>query len=266
MLAAIGLVAMTCDAPAMETPRGLIAGADPFPSTYQPRPDPPVAIVGAHVLTGTGEAIERGTLLIRDGKIESIGPDLPVPDGYERIDGSGRWVTPGLIDAHSHLGASPAPATPLSGDHNEDSAPNTAEVSIEHSIWPQDPQFRLARAGGVTTLHILPGSGNLFGGRGVTLRNVPAETAQAMRFPGAPYGLKMACGENPKRTFGGKGRSPATNMGNVALFRRAWIDAADYVRRWDRWRASGTGDPPMRDLQLETLAGVLRGEILVQTH
>jgi imidazolonepropionase-like amidohydrolase len=251
---------------AQAPPRGLVGESDPFPSTYQSGPSRPLAIIGATILTGTGDEIAGGTLLVRDGRIEAVGANLPVPEGYERIDAAGRWVTPGLIDAHSHLGASPSPTTPLSGDHNEDTAPSTAEVWVEHSVWPQDPQFRLARAGGVTTLQILPGSSNLFGGRSVTLRNVPAATAQAMRFPGAPYGLKMACGENPRRTFGGRGRSPATNMGNAALFRRAWIDAADYARRWDRWRAAGSGDPPRRDLQLETLAGVLSGEILVQNH
>src|SRR3546814_12640932 len=88
-----------------------------------------------------------------------------------------------------------------------------------------------------------------------------------MKFPGAPYGLKIACGENPKRLYGKKGRSPATRMGNVAGYRKAWIDAADYVRRWDKWEAGAkAGDPPKRDLQLETLAGVLRGDILVQNH
>src|SRR3546814_3122300 len=111
----------------------------------------------------------------------------------------------------------------------------------------------------------LPGSANLFGGRSVTLKNVPSVTTQGMKFPGAPYGLKIACGENPKRVYGGKGRAPSTRMGNVAGYRKAWIDAADYARKWDKWENDGgNGNPPKRDLQLETLAGVLKGEILVQ--
>jgi imidazolonepropionase-like amidohydrolase len=257
----------SCLAPAQTLPRGLVADPNPFPSTYAPHPGPPLAIVGAHVLTGTGLDLPSATVLVRDGRIEAVGADIAVPAGYERIDGRGRWVTPGLIDAHSHLGVSSSPHTPLSDDANEETAPNTAEVWAEHSLWPQDPQFRLARAGGVTTLLILPGSSVLFGGRSVTVRNVPAQTVQEMKFPGAPYGLKMACGENPRRTFGARGRAPSTSMGNVAGYRRAWIDAADYARRWDRWRAAGgTGDPPRRDLQLETLAGVLSGDILVQNH
>jgi imidazolonepropionase-like amidohydrolase len=260
------LLAVAAAAPA-QTPRGLVAEADPFPSTYQPAASRPLAITGARILTGAGQDIENGTLLVRDGRIEAVGANLAVPEGYERIDARGRWVTPGLIDAHSHLGGASSPHTPLSDDINESTAPNAAEVWVEHSVWPQDPQFRLARAGGVTTLLILPGSSNLFGGRSVTLRNVPAATVQAMKFPGAPYGLKMACGENPRRTFGGRGRAPSTSMGNVAGFRRAWIDAADYARRMERWRAAGgSGDPPRRDLQLETLAGVLTGDILVQNH
>jgi imidazolonepropionase-like amidohydrolase len=250
-----------------DLPPGLVARSDPFPSTYQRSSARPFAITGAHILTGTGLDIAEGTILVREGLVEAVGTGLAIPDGYEIIDGRGRWVTPGIIDAHSHLGVSASPRTPLSGEHNEGSAPNSAEVWAEHSLWPQDPQFRLARAAGVTTLMILPGSGNLFGGRSVTVRNVPANTVQEMKFPGAPYGLKIACGENPTRSHGARGRAPATRMGNVAGFRRAWIDAADYARRWDRWRAGGgAGDPPRRDLQLETLAGVLAGDILIQNH
>src|SRR3546814_10300288 len=103
--------------------------------------------------------------LIRDGRVEAVGKGVAVPDGYTRVDGRGKWVTPGIIDAHSHLGVYPSPGTPSHQDGNEAVAPNTAEVWAEHSVWPQDPNFRLARAGGVTTLLVLPGSANMFGGR-----------------------------------------------------------------------------------------------------
>ena len=240
---------------------------DPFSSSYRPAAAEPFAIVGATVLTGTGTEIRGATVLVADGKVEAVGRALAVPQAYRKIDGRGKWVTPGIIDAHSHLGVYPSPATPSHEDGNEATSPNTAEVWAEHSVWPQDPKFRLARASGVTSLMILPGSANLFGGRSVTLKNVPSVTMQGMKFPGAPHGLKVACGENPKRVYGSKGRSPAPRMGNVAGYRKAWSDAADYVRRWDRWEAGGkAGDPPKRDLQLETLAGALRGEILVQNH
>jgi imidazolonepropionase-like amidohydrolase len=118
----------------------------------------------------------------------------------------------------------------------------------------------------VTTLLVLPGSANLFGGRSVTIRNVPAVTEQAMKFPQAPYGLKMACGENPKGRYGSRGRAPATRMGNVAGFRRAWIEAADYGRRWGAFRSKGSGEMPKRDLALETEASALDGSILVHNH
>jgi imidazolonepropionase-like amidohydrolase len=146
--------------------------------------------------------------------------------------------------------------------------PNTAEVSAEHALWPQDPQFELALAGGVTTMHLLPGSANLFGGRSVTVKNVHARTADGMKFPGAPYGLKMACGENPKRVYGSRNSSPQTAMGNVAGYRKAWISAMEYRDKWKRWRDDGSDAEkrPERNLQLETLAGVLDGEIRVQNH
>ncbi|MES2054326.1 MAG: amidohydrolase family protein [Pseudomonadota bacterium] len=268
-IAMLALVGTAQIAPAADLPRGLdpAANADAFPSTYVPVSVPPMAIVGATILTGTGDEIAAGTVLVRDGKIQAVGAGLAVPQGYVAIDGRGKWVTPGVIDVHSHLGAAGSPSVPANDDTNEATSPNSAEVWIEHSVWPQDPKFRLARAAGVTTLLLLPGSSNLFGGRSVTVKNVPADTVQAMKFPGAPYGLKMACGENPKATFGGRGRAPATRMGNVAGYRAAWINAADYMRRWDKWRADGgKGDPPKRDLQLDTLAGVLKGEILVHNH
>ena len=245
---------------------GLDADGKAFASSYVAHPEGVTALVGATVLTGTGAELRNATVVMRGGRIEAVGSDVAVPDGATRIDAAGRWVTPGIIDAHSHLGAWSQPDVPAHDDVNEMSDPNTAQVWVEHSIWPQDPGFDTAREAGVTTMQVLPGSGNLFGGRSVTLKNVPALTVQGMKFPGAPQGLKIACGENPKRVYGAKGRAPSTRMGNVAGYRKAWIDAADYARRWDKWRKAGTGDPPKRDLQLETLAGVLRGEILVHVE
>ncbi|MFA7262787.1 MAG: amidohydrolase [Caulobacter sp.] len=259
--------------PAKPVPAGLDPAArpDPFPSTYAPFPAGPMAIRGATVLTATGQQIENGVVVFSGGRIVAVGgPDTAIPQGTTVIDGTGKWVTPGIIDAHSHLGVYPSPGVASRSDGNEAIDPVTANVWAEHSVWPQDPGFNRARAGGVTTLQILPGSANLFGGRSVTLRNVPSVTMQGMKFPGAPYGLKMACGENPKRVYGGKSRSPSTAMGNVAGYRRAWIDAAEYGRKWDDYRAKVSrgekADPPKRDLGLDTLVGVLRGEILVQNH
>jgi imidazolonepropionase-like amidohydrolase len=244
---------------------------DSFPSTYRPIPGPPTAIVGATILTAAGQEIQNGTILFAEGKIVAVGTNVTIPDGARRIDGRGKFVTPGIIDIHSHLGVYPSPGVQANSDGNEATDPNTAEVWSEHSIWPQDPGFHRAREGGVTSLLILPGSANLFGGRSVTLKNVPSVTQQGMKFPDAPYGLKMACGENPKRVYGSRSRAPSTRMGNIAAARRAWVDAADYNRKWQDYRAKiaageDAGDPPKRDLKLETLAGVLNGEILVQNH
>jgi imidazolonepropionase-like amidohydrolase len=244
------------------------AVANAYASTYKPFPSRTTVIRNATILTAAGPAIERGSILLQGGKVAAVGPTVNAPADAVTIDATGKWVTPGVIDTHSHLGVYAAPGVESLQDGNEATSPNTAEVSAEHSLWPQDPQFDLSLAGGVTTMQILPGSANLFGGRGITVKNVPSRTAEGMKFPGAPYGLKMACGENPKRVYGSRNTAPQTRMGNVAGYRRAWQAAAEYRDSLRRWKASGA-DPekrPTRNLQLETLAGVLDGEILVHTH
>jgi imidazolonepropionase-like amidohydrolase len=133
-------------------------------------------------------------------------------------------------------------------------------------VWPQDPGFsRALTNGGVTALQVLPGSANLFGGRSVVLKNVYARTVQGMKFPGAPYGLKMACGENPKRVYGSKGNMPQTRMGNIAYTRATWLEAQAYKRKWDAYERNG-GAMPARDIAMDTLRGVLAGNILVHNH
>jgi imidazolonepropionase-like amidohydrolase len=252
---------------AVQTP-AQSAPANPYASTYKPLPSQATLIRNATILTAAGPVIERGAVLLQNGKIAAVGQSVEAPAGVLVIDAAGKWVTPGVIDTHSHLGVYPAPGIESTQDGNEMTSPNTAEVWADHSIWPQDPQFALALAGGVTTMQILPGSGNLFGGRGVTVKNVPSRTAEGMKFPGAPAGLKMACGENPKRVYGGRNSAPSTGMGNMAGYRKAWIAATAYRDKWKKWREGGS-DPekrPDRDLQMETLAAVLDGEILVHNH
>lgn len=245
--------------------------ADLYGSTYKPLPSRPTLITNATVLTAAGDRIEGGSVLMSDGKIAAVGRQLAAPAGAVVIDARGKWVTPGIIDAHSHLGVYAAPEVDAHSDGNEITDPVTADVWAEHSIWPQDPQIPLALAGGVTAQHILPGSANLIGGRSVTVKNVPGRSAMDMKFPGAPYGLKMACGENPKRVYGEeKGRAPSTRMGNIAGTRKAWAEALDYRQEWDdyqREKDSGKDEsPPERDIEKETLLGVLDGRILVQNH
>jgi imidazolonepropionase-like amidohydrolase len=237
----------------------------PYASTYEPRSTEPTMITGATILTGTGGRLENASVYLVGGRIAAVGAGLEAPDA-QVVEAGGLWLTPGIIDVHSHLGNYPSPSLPATADGNEMTDPNTARVWAEHGVWPQDPQFPLALAGGVTTMQILPGSANLFGGRGVTLKNVPARTVQEMKFPGAPQSLKMACGENPKRVYGARNQSPSTRMGNVAGFRAAWIEAGAYRRKRAAAEADDDSDPPDRNLGLDTLAGVLDGEILVHNH
>jgi imidazolonepropionase-like amidohydrolase len=238
--------------------------ADPFPSTYRPFPSRPTVIRNVRIFTGAGPLIQNGSIHIQDGKVIAVGANVTAPPGAVIVDGAGKYVTPGLIDTHSHLGVYPAPGTAAHNDGNEATAPSTPHVWAEHSVWPQDPQFPRDLMGGTTTVQILPGSANLIGGRSAVLKVVPSRTVQGMKFPGARYGLKMACGENPKRVYANRG--PATRMANVAGYRAAWIAAEQYRRRWDKWNSDRVGDPPARDLANETLAEVLRGNILVHNH
>ena len=238
-----------------------------YASSYKALPSTPLLIRGATVLTGDGRRLENADLLIAGGRIEAVAPGLEAPAGAATIDAAGRWVTPGIIDSHSHLGVYPSPDVPAHSDGNEMTDPNTAEVWAEHAVWPQDPGFDAARAGGVTAMQILPGSANLFGGRSVTLKNVPSRTVQGMKFPGAPQGLKMACGENPKRVYGADRQSfPMTRMGDFSGYRAGFAAAQTYKDKWDDFNAGRTTTRPDRNLELDTLAAVLDGEIAVHHH
>jgi imidazolonepropionase-like amidohydrolase len=214
-------------------------------------------------MTAAAEEIAGADVLMVDGKIAAVGRGLEAPAGAVTIDGSGRFITPGIIDTHSHLGVYPSPGVAAHSEGNEATDPTTPQVWALHSVWPQDPGFVRALAGGVTTLQILPGSANLIGGRGVTVYPIPGRSAQEMMVPDAPMALKMACGENPKRVY--RGRGPSTRMGNWAGYREAFIAAEQYREKWDDWVENG-GEEPDRDLANETLAEVLRGNILVHNH
>lgn len=250
---------LACAAPAASS-------APLFPSTYAAPAVGPVLIRHATILTGTGARLDNADLLMVDGKVSAIGQALPVPAGTAVIDAKGRWLTPGIIDPHSHLGDGAAPHVEAHSDINEMTNPTTPNVWAEHSINPQDPAFFAARAGGVTSLLVLPGSGNLIGGRGVLLKNVPATTYQEMKFPGAPHVLKMACGENPKRVYGAQKKLPSTLMGNVAGYREAFAKANNFREKRRIWEKESKGPPPDRDIGTETLVDVLDGKILVEWH
>jgi len=263
-----------------------------------PVDSPTVVLAGGTVMTAAGAKHSPGYVVLEAGRIVDVGAGAaPKVDGAKVLDVSGHWVTPGLIDTHSHLGVYPSPRGLAHSDGNEASAPTTPGVWAEHSFWPQDPGIEDAVAGGITSMQVLPGSANLIGGRGVVLHMVTARGSRAMRFPGAPETLKMACGENPKRVYGHhKGGSPSTRMGNLRGHRMAFMAAAEKMDEWrrfaekkadwdekkaafDEFESSGSkkkkgspedpGDEPVaptRDLDIETLIRVLRGEILVQVH
>jgi imidazolonepropionase-like amidohydrolase len=266
--AAVLAVALSgCATPAPKKAPAIPINENPYPSTYSRYPGAPTLIRGATILDGEGGQIDNGSILIADGRVQAIGgADVGAPEGAVVVDGRGKYITPGIIDVHSHLGDYPSPGVASHSDGNEATSPARPEVWAEHSVWPQDPGFSRALAnGGVTALQILPGSANLFGGRSVTLKNVPARTMQGMKFPGAPYGLKMACGENPKRVYGSRSNMPQTRMGNIAYTRQTWIKAKAYDRKWDRYEKAG-GDMPERDLAMDTLRGVLDGKIAIHNH
>ena len=174
------------------------SSSEPFASTYTVPSSAAYVIRNANVLDGTGQQLDQTDVLFRDGKIAEIGQNLLVDDMVMSIDGTGMWVTPGIIDVHSHMGVYPSLAISLPCLMVMKSvAPSTAGVWAEHSIWPQDPNFEKAVAGGVTTAQILPGSANLFGGRGVTVKLVPTITMMGMKFPDAPHALKMGVRRKP---------------------------------------------------------------------
>lgn len=272
-------------------PRGLARPTIGLSAARDNPAAPTIAITGGTILTATGQRIERGAIVLSGGAITHVGDgSVAIPADAVRIDATGRFVTPGLIDAHSHLGVYAAPGSQAHEDGNEATNAVTAQVRAEYGYWPADPQISRALAGGVVAALVLPGSANLVGGRGFTVVMKPGRTPAEVAFPGAPPTLKMACGENPKRVYGGKG-GPSTRMGVYAAFRQAFQDAANYAGKrvayaaqrslWEKKRdqakeiAARTGkpvsgetgpEPPAPDAKLETLAGVLRGEVLAQVH
>ena len=223
---------------------------------------PSVLIKGAKIMTASGVVYEKANLLMEKGLIKKISEtDIKISSKTKVIDGEGSVLTPGIIDVHSHMGVYPNPGLKAHSDGNEASRPVTSEVWAEHGFWPQDPSLWRALSGGVTTVQILPGSANLIGGRSFTAKLIPKISARAMRFDGAPQGLKMACGENPKRVYKKKGIM--TRMGNVAGYRKAFQKAIEYTRSQ---KSAKKGKLPKRDFVSETLAKVIQGKILLHFH
>ncbi|HYE57017.1 MAG TPA: amidohydrolase family protein, partial [Rhodothermales bacterium] len=220
-----------------------------------------VLIKGATVLTVTRGTLENTDVLVEDGKIRRIGRGLQAPRGVETVEAAGMHLMPGIIDAHSHLGAT--------GPVNEPTHPVTAEVSIEDVIDPYEVGLYRALAGGVTSSHIMHGSANAIGGQNETIKHRWGERdPEALKMAGAPRTIKFALGENPTRVHGrGNGVRPATRMGVEEVIRRAFAEARTYREATNAAaRSNGRTLPPPYNLRYETLADILEGKVLVHCH
>ncbi|CAM3184883.1 Atrazine chlorohydrolase [Stackebrandtia soli] len=219
-------------------------------------------IQGGRILPVEGAPIDNGTLVVRDGVIDSIGgPETPVPADLPTIDASGRWIVPGLIDAHVHLGVYEEGEGWAGMDTNELTDPVTAHVRAIDAINPADLGFADAVASGVLAVNVNPGSGNPIGGQTVAIKCV-GRTVDEMAMV-APSGLKSALGENPKRVYGEQKKTPSTRLGTAAVIRGAFVDAQNYQAKR---AAADDGKPVDRDLKLEALSSVLRREIPWRQH
>jgi imidazolonepropionase-like amidohydrolase len=239
-----------------------------------------IAIVDAKVMTITQGTFERGTVLVEEGRIVAVGEGIAVPEGAQVVDAAGCVVTPGLIDAHCHVGIFADGIGWEHSDGNEATDPITPHLRALDAVNPADPAFKELMEAGVTTVLTGPGSANLIGGQWICLKTAPKATVDQMILL-EPAGMKMALGENPKRVYGGQKKAPSTRMGNAAALRAALVDAQNYVQKWERYEADQAayqakveaGDQeakaptrPERDLKLEALARVLRREMKARIH
>lgn len=229
-----------------------------------------IAIINGRIIPVTSEIIENGTVLIEEQKIKAVGSGIAIPEGAEIIDAGGKWVLPGLIDAHSHLSLYGEPSVWANLDLNEMTAPNTAQLRAIDALNPDDPAFGDVLAAGITSVYTGPGSANIIGGIGMLIKTF-GRTPEEMIVPGTE-GMKMALGENPKRIYGDhKKQYPATRMGNAAVLREALVAAQNYLDKIDKACQEAKQDEkaanyPERDLKLEALGRVLKREIKARIH
>jgi imidazolonepropionase-like amidohydrolase len=222
-----------------------------------------VVIKNATVMTVTHGTIKNGSIYIKDGKIAEVGENVNAAAGVTVIDAGGKYLTPGIVDSHSHIA--------LDDDVNEATSPITPHMMMKDAFDYQDKAIYRALAGGVTTSLLLHGSANMIGGQAVVIKHKYGASRDEMLFPNAPRSIKFASGENPKRVYGGREQLPSTRMGNFAVQREALVQAQDYMREWDAYnekvkRGDKDASPPKHDLKLEALADVLRGKLMVQIH
>jgi imidazolonepropionase-like amidohydrolase len=218
------------------------------------------AFVNAHVVPVEGDPFD-GTVVVADGAIRALGPDVEVPADAEVVDAAGRWIVPGFVDAHTHLGLHEEGEGWAGNDTNELTDPVTAGVRALDAINPAELGFGDALAGGVTTVGVNPGSGNPIGGLTVAIHTC-GRTVDEMVLR-SPAGLKSALGENPKRVYGDKKAMPSTRLGTAAVIRNAFVEAQNYRAKLDDPDRKGPAD---RNLKLEALASVLAGDIPWRQH
>jgi imidazolonepropionase-like amidohydrolase len=240
-----------------------LVGYAAFPQTSLPATHHDVVIKNAVVMTVTHGNIKNGSIYIKDGKIAAVGENVDAPSSATVIDAGGKYVTPGIVDSHSHIA--------LDDDVNEATSPITPQMMMKDAFDYQDKAIYRALAGGVTTSLLLHGSANMIGGQAVVIKHKYGAGRDEMLFPNAPRSIKFASGENPKRVYGTREQLPSTRMGNFAVQREALVQAQDYMREWDAYnekvkRSDKDATAPKRDLKLEALADVLRGKLMVQIH
>ena len=221
-----------------------------------------IALKGGTILTITKGTIENGTIVIQGGKITVIGKDVKVPVGTRVIDVTGKFIMPGIIDSHSHIALA---------DTNEATDPVTPQIWMWEALEPGSDSIRKTLAGGVTTIKTMHGSANVIGGVNVTIKLKYERPIEELIISGVRQQLKMALGENPKRVYGERGRSPSTRMGNAYIARKAFIEAQEYKAKWDKYekdKAAGKKDltPPKKDLKMETLKMTLEKKLSVDCH
>jgi imidazolonepropionase-like amidohydrolase len=241
----------------------LLCGALLAQQQASPTQTQDVLIKNAVVMTVTHGNIKNGSIYVKDGKIAAVGENVSAPAGVAVVDAGGKFVTPGIIDSHSHIA--------LDDDVNEATSPITPHMMMMDAFDYQDKAIYRGLAGGVTTSLLLHGSANMIGGQAVVIKHKYGLGRDAMLFPGAPRSIKFASGENPKRVYGSRDQLPSTRMGNFAVQREALVQAQDYMKEWDNYEAKvkkGDKDAtqPKHDLKLEALADVLRGKLMVQIH
>ncbi len=222
-----------------------------------------IAITNAYVVPVAAEPIENGTVLITDGVITAVGPDVAVPEGTETIDAQGKWLLPGFVEAHGHLGVHEEGEGWAGNDTNEMTGPDGSAFRALDGIQVDEEGFRDALAGGVTTAVIKPGSGNPIGGQTVAIKTWGGRTVDE-QIVSDSVSVKSALGENPKRVYGDKKQLPSTRLGVANVIRKAFVDAQNYVAKRDA--AAAESKPFERDLGKETLARVLAGELAWDQH